>query len=501
MGNACQGRLQTGVHHHLDHHDCFVSQQTYCCSGDDDCTDAFEYQRLEGDVASTRPSVDLLVETPNLPDGSECQLPHAAAAAQRAASRLTHSPSASSPLRTQGRKQSKKYGQQHINWTPIGKPAAVALARSRDDYSDKENLPLNELMSEHAPASLPYPMMPYSMLLAPREGDAGTAGEIVTVHLYDLSEALAQINSVSIDLIGYGGALHVGVEVFGIEWSFGTGGVSCSLPKQNRHYVYRQSVDMGTTALTQKDVQQAILSMQREWQGSEYDLFLKNCGTFCNALCIRLGVGSLPAWVTRLAEAGGRSATVRRIADMMAQNGFIGEASPTSQASESQLDHSPQCGSQSSCSEFVSPQSGDLELHADQLDNWLSRLSGDDWLEEELGYQFDSPPLASREQPPPSIRSLQCRSGLSRSTSEQTGLQSPVQGSVNAQRCAAFRAHSYPQMDAHPKYASFKDEDDMVKAFCVKRLALGPRPSYSTDSANVAEAVNSILAEARRGGA
>jgi hypothetical protein len=150
----------------------------------------------------------------------------------------------------------------------------------------------------------------------------------VIVHLYDLSEAFAQLNAVSIDLMGYGGGLHTGVEVYGVEWSFGTSGVSCSLPKKNRNYVYRQMVNMGKTLLTSYEVEVAVRNMQYEWSGTEYDLFAKNCGTFCNALCTRLGVGSLPSWVTRLAEDGANSTTIRRIADMMARNGLIGEASP-----------------------------------------------------------------------------------------------------------------------------------------------------------------------------
>lgn len=70
------------------------------------------------------------------------------------------------------------------------------------------------------------------------------------------------------DLLGIGGALHVGVEAFrmsdsrlfefvevlGNEWSFGMQGVSITTPKQNQYYTYRQTVTMGRTGLRRKEV-------------------------------------------------------------------------------------------------------------------------------------------------------------------------------------------------------------------------------------------------------
>jgi hypothetical protein len=189
----------------------------------------------------------------------------------------------------------------------------------------------------------------------------------VDVHLYDLSDGFAKINAVSIDLIGFGGGLHTGVEVYGHEWSFGIGGVSCTVPKKNRYYVYRQTVSMGKTAMTPQEVERVIAALQNEWKGSDYDLFTKNCGTFCNTLCIRLGLGGLPAWVTRLAEAGGQSTAVRRIADLMVRNGLIGEGSPSSSCPYGAV----------SGSDYESPVKNLATIHAE--------FSGfeDAWLEEQ----------------------------------------------------------------------------------------------------------------------
>jgi len=142
-------------------------------------------------------------------------------------------------------------------------------------------------------------------------------GESVLIHLYDLSDAIAHVNAVALDILGLGGALHVGVEVLGAEWSFGMQGVSVTTPRQNQYYAYRQSVPMGKTCFRPEEVESAIRVMKGEWLGSEYNLLTRNCGTFCNALCLKLGVGSLPAWVTRLAETMAKMPVVRRLTDIL----------------------------------------------------------------------------------------------------------------------------------------------------------------------------------------
>jgi len=134
-----------------------------------------------------------------------------------------------------------------------------------------------------------------------REERAGH-GESVYLHLYDLNDTFAHMNSVSLDLLGLGGALHVGVEVLGNEWSFGMQGVSITTPQQNQYYTYRQTVTMGRTGLKRKEVEGVILALKRRWTGVEYDLLDRNCGHFCNELCQALGVGRMPSWVTRVAE-------------------------------------------------------------------------------------------------------------------------------------------------------------------------------------------------------
>lgn len=44
--------------------------------------------------------------------------------------------------------------------------------------------------------------------------------------------------------------------------------------------------------------------MRAEWQGFAYNVLTKNCHHFSQALCERLGVGPLPAWLNGLATTG-----------------------------------------------------------------------------------------------------------------------------------------------------------------------------------------------------
>jgi len=61
---------------------------------------------------------------------------------------------------------------------------------------------------------------------------------------------------------------------------------------------------MPQTKMSRKDVTQLLEQMKQDWQGPDYDILRRNCCTFSDDFCKRLGVGSIPAWVTNLAGAG-----------------------------------------------------------------------------------------------------------------------------------------------------------------------------------------------------
>ncbi|CAI5959756.1 unnamed protein product [Closterium sp. NIES-64] len=142
----------------------------------------------------------------------------------------------------------------------------------------------------------------------------------VLLHVYDVTNSpdpnvnntVLRINGVARSTLGIGGIFHGAVEVFGEEWSFGycergSGVFSCR-PKSNPYYTYRETVDMGETKLSAKRAGQIIAEMSVQWPGVSYDMLGRNCNHFCDELCVKLGVGPIPAWVNRFARTGDSAA-------------------------------------------------------------------------------------------------------------------------------------------------------------------------------------------------
>lgn len=145
----------------------------------------------------------------------------------------------------------------------------------------------------------------------------------VLVNVYDLNDSMVTCNWVTSNLIQLGGAFHAGVEVYQSEWSYGTEGIFKAVPRNHEYHVFNQSVHMGNTRLEPAEVQQILRDMAPIWGAGAYDLMRKNCCTFADDFCRRLGVGPLPAWVNRLAQVGARTLlTVQQIAASLAPAGI-----------------------------------------------------------------------------------------------------------------------------------------------------------------------------------
>jgi hypothetical protein len=108
----------------------------------------------------------------------------------------------------------------------------------------------------------------------------------------------------------FGGIFHVGVEVGGLEWSYGytmcptIPGLSCVEPRQHPQHRFRQTVWQGTTTLSAEDTAVLISELIEEWPGPDYELLRRNCCHFADEFCVRLGVGHIPGWIYRLASVG-----------------------------------------------------------------------------------------------------------------------------------------------------------------------------------------------------
>mmetsp|Transcript_98678 Transcript_98678/g.170864 ORF Transcript_98678/g.170864 Transcript_98678/m.170864 type:complete len:482 (-) Transcript_98678:56-1501(-) len=142
--------------------------------------------------------------------------------------------------------------------------------------------------------------------------DVDTGGVPVTLHVYDVSrkDLIRWMNSLLLP-VSLGGAFHAGVEVGGLEWSFGYNerelqpGVRCSVPRHDPMHRFRQSVRLGLTSLSAEQITATIRDLIEEYPGQRYDLLHRNCCHFADDFCQRLGVDPIPGWVHRLARAGG----------------------------------------------------------------------------------------------------------------------------------------------------------------------------------------------------
>lgn len=130
----------------------------------------------------------------------------------------------------------------------------------------------------------------------------------VILHIYDVSTS-GEVRAVNQYLTAMGtGAFHGGIEVYGQEWSYGgtpngTGVFACP-PKGCTMHHYRESVEVGTTSMSEEAVNELLEKMKLEWPGAEYDLLRRNCVIFSNTFSKALGAGPIPAWCTNLAAAG-----------------------------------------------------------------------------------------------------------------------------------------------------------------------------------------------------
>jgi len=127
----------------------------------------------------------------------------------------------------------------------------------------------------------------------------------VLLHVYDVEEDLQAMNHFlvfSMEDIALGGAFHVGVEVFGGEWSYGALGVQVDPPRSIDGHVYRCSILLGQTELTEEQVATELVQLCQVWRGKDYDMLDRNCCSFATRLCTSLRVSPMPLWVDRFAR-------------------------------------------------------------------------------------------------------------------------------------------------------------------------------------------------------
>eukprot|EP00928_Gymnodinium_smaydae_P082123 TRINITY_DN65534_c0_g1_i1.p2 TRINITY_DN65534_c0_g1~~TRINITY_DN65534_c0_g1_i1.p2 ORF type:complete len:166 (-),score=25.47 TRINITY_DN65534_c0_g1_i1:61-558(-) len=120
---------------------------------------------------------------------------------------------------------------------------------------------------------------------------------IVYLNVYDVTRLnlVSATNSLlrQLDM----GVFHCAVEVYENEWAYGPDGVYMSVPQNDAGHTFRESIEMGKTTLSYKQVASRLRNLIVTWPGDEYHLLRHNCCHFAERLCRVLGMGALPPWV------------------------------------------------------------------------------------------------------------------------------------------------------------------------------------------------------------
>lgn len=159
-------------------------------------------------------------------------------------------------------------------------------------------------------------------------------GALVRLNVYHLNDSWCQSNQISSQFFGIGGAFHAGIEVHGLEWSYGDEGITCSEPRFHQVHVFHESIPMGETDLSNDEVIRLIDDLQDEWLGEDYNMLENNCCNFSDALSQELVGEPIPAWVLRFPAIASEAAAhledlidVKRIVQELTPNDM--DASPT----------------------------------------------------------------------------------------------------------------------------------------------------------------------------
>ncbi|KAI9267715.1 PPPDE putative peptidase domain-containing protein [Helicostylum pulchrum] len=107
------------------------------------------------------------------------------------------------------------------------------------------------------------------------------------------------------------GIYHSGIEIGEHEYCFGghdyehVTGVFMVQPKIGpQGPLFKQSLHMGYTNLSKKQVDKVLQEISKEYIGTSYNLLTRNCNHFSEDLCKRLTGKTAPGWINRAAKLG-----------------------------------------------------------------------------------------------------------------------------------------------------------------------------------------------------
>jgi hypothetical protein len=124
----------------------------------------------------------------------------------------------------------------------------------------------------------------------------------VALAVYSLNGASA-VNKIT-EFAGLGGAYHVGIEIFCLEWSYGWcphgTGVHNVYAGCSDLGTFKERVVLGRTPCTPNEVISILGELRESWSGASYNLLQKNCAHFTMEFVERLHVSKFPDWVNSL---------------------------------------------------------------------------------------------------------------------------------------------------------------------------------------------------------
>lgn len=100
------------------------------------------------------------------------------------------------------------------------------------------------------------------------------------------------------------GFFHTGVEILGVEYSFGQGGgiYECT-PKSAPDGRFRQSIHMGTIESTRISTA-ALDRIRPDFPGDSYNVIFRNCNDFSTSFVKAMMNKNIPGYINRLARLG-----------------------------------------------------------------------------------------------------------------------------------------------------------------------------------------------------
>lgn len=145
--------------------------------------------------------------------------------------------------------------------------------------------------------------LPVHLLASPGGLPAASAdGPEVALSVYVLNNARV-LNAVT-ELAGIGGVYHVGVDVYGLEWSFGWceqgSGVHNVHVGCSELGLFKERVPLGRSPCSPGEIIATLDELRGAWAGPSYNLLQRNCVHFSGELVQRLQVRGCPAWVNSL---------------------------------------------------------------------------------------------------------------------------------------------------------------------------------------------------------